>query len=60
MKKNAKLSLSRETLRILTLDGSSLQRVAGAATTYPYTRCAVSECNTCHVEPSGNSGCHND
>lgn len=60
MKKNAKLALSRETLRMLALDGPSLQRAAGAALTYPQTRCRVSECGTCPNEPSGNPGCHND
>lgn len=59
MKKNAKLGLNRETLRILNLDGPSLRRVVGA-TSLIHTRCAESVCGSCPVYPSGNSGCNND
>jgi hypothetical protein len=41
MKRTAKLSLNRETLRILTLDGQLLRQVAGAILT---ATCLYSEC----------------
>ncbi|HEV2852186.1 MAG TPA: hypothetical protein VHC97_05215 [Thermoanaerobaculia bacterium] len=57
MKKNAKLSLNRETLRMLTLDGHSLQKAVGATSEFK-TRCD-SVCNLCNTEYSVNAGCHN-
>ncbi len=57
MKKNAKLSLNRETLRILALEGP-LRQAAGGAPTSPYTWCAITECVACHPEPSGKPACH--
>ena len=57
MKRNAKLSLNRETLRILTLDGQLLRQVAGAIIT---ATCVYSECGVgCTGPDSGKPACHN-
>lgn len=57
MKRKVKLSLNRETLRILTLDGQSLRQVAGAILT---ATCVYSVCGVgCTGPDSGKPACHN-
>ena len=58
MKRNVKLSLNRETLRLLTLDGQSLRQAVGAEVRT--VTCLYMTGCSCQPAPSGNSGCHND